>query len=231
MKSRKVKVYVDGPEIKDIKNFLDYDGFTFNPSLFKKLGATNYIEFSKKIIIETQGKPISIEVFADDYETCLYQAQKINELGKNIFVKVPITYTNGESTIKLIKKLTDEGIKLNITAIFTLDQIKNILEEIKNHPHILSIFSGRIYDIGKDASVLFKEMSDYIHSNSKCLSLWASCRMAYDLIASEKAGADIITMTPSLVKKINLFGTSPEDFSLDTVKGFYNDAKKAGFKI
>ena len=103
MKSRKVKVYVDGPEIKDIKNFLDYDGFTFNPSLFKKLGATNYIEFSKKIIIETQGKPISIEVFADDYETCLYQAQKINELGKNIFVKVPITYTNGESTIKLIK--------------------------------------------------------------------------------------------------------------------------------
>ncbi len=231
MKSRKVKVYVDGPEIKDIKNFLDYDGFTFNPSLFKKLGATNYIEFSKKIIIETQGKPISIEVFADDYETCLYQAQKINELGKNIFVKVPITYTNGESTIKLIKKLTDEGIKLNITAIFTLDQIKNILEEIKNHPHILSIFSGRIYDIGKDASVLFKEMSDYIHSNSKCLSLWASCRMAYDLIASEKAGADIITMTPSLVKKINLFGTSPEEFSLDTVKGFYNDAKKAGFKI
>ncbi len=231
MTSRKIKIYVDGPELKEIKNFQNFDGFTFNPSLFKKLGATDYLEFSKKIIVETKGKPISIEVFADDYDTCLYQAQKINDLGKNVFVKIPITYTNGESTVKLIKKLSSDGVKLNITAIFTLNQIKDILDEIKDSPHILSIFAGRIYDIGKDASILFKEMSDYIHSNSKCLSLWASCRMAYDLIASEKAGADIITMTPSLVKKINLFGTSPEDFSLDTVKGFYNDAKKAGFKI
>ncbi len=231
MKSRKIKIYIDGPEIKEIKNFLNFDGFTFNPSLFKKLGAEDYLDFSKKIITETKEKPISIEVFADDYDTCLYQAKKINNLGKNVFVKIPITYTNGESTIKLIKKLSDDGVKLNITAIFTLNQIQDILEEIKNHGHILSIFAGRIYDIGKDASILFKEMSDYIHSNSKCLSLWASCRMAYDLIASEKAGADIITMTPALVNKINLFGTTPEEFSLETVKGFYNDAKKAGFKI
>lgn len=231
MKSRKIKIYIDGPEIKEIKNFLSFDGFTFNPSLFKKLGAEDYLDFSKKIITETKEKPISIEVFADDYDTCLYQAKKINNLGKNVFVKIPITYTNGESTIKLIKKLSDDGVKLNITAIFTLNQIQDILEEIKNHGHILSIFAGRIYDIGKDASILFKEMSDYIHSNSKCLSLWASCRMAYDLIASEKAGADIITMTPALVNKINLFGTTPEEFSLETVKGFYNDAKKAGFKI
>ena len=231
MKNIKTKIYIDGPEVDDIKNFLNYDGFTFNPSLFKKLGAIDYLEFSKKIIKETKDKPISIEVFADDHDTCLNQAKKINALGSNIYVKIPITYTNGKSTIKLIEKLSNDKIKLNITAIFTLDQIRDILDAIKNYPHILSIFSGRIYDIGKDASILFKEMSDFIHSNSKCLSLWASCRMAYDLIAAEKAGADIITMTPSLVKKTKLFGTSPEDFSLDTVKGFYNDAKKAGFKI
>ncbi len=231
MKNRKVKIYVDGPDISEIKNFMNFDGFTFNPSLFKKLGATNYMEFSKQIIQETNNKPISIEVFADDYDTCFDQAKKINALGKNIFVKIPITYTNGKSTVELIKKLSDQNIKLNITAIFTLDQIKNILNEIKDKQHILSIFSGRIYDIGLDAAYLFKEMSDYIHDNSNCLSLWASCRMAYDLITSEKSGADIITMTPNLVKKISLFGKSAEEFSLDTVKGFYNDAKKAGFKI
>lgn len=231
MKNRKVKIYVDGPDINEIKNFLNFDGFTFNPSLFKKLGATNYMEFSKQIIQETNNKPISIEVFADDHDTCFDQAKKINALGKNIFVKIPITYTNGKSTIELIKKLSDQNIKLNITAIFTLDQIKNILNEIKEKQHILSIFSGRIYDIGLDAAYLFKEMSDYIHDNSNCFSLWASCRMAYDLITSEKSGADIITMTPNLVKKISLFGKSPEEFSLDTVKGFYDDAKKAGFKI
>ena len=231
MKNRKVKIYVDGPDINEIKNFLNFDGFTFNPSLFKKLGATNYMEFSKQIIQETNNKPISIEVFADDHDTCFDQAKKINALGKNIFVKIPITYTNGKSTIELIKKLSDQNIKLNITAIFTLDQIKNILNEIKEKQHILSIFSGRIYDIGLDAAYLFKEMSYYIHDNSNCFSLWASCRMAYDLITSEKSGADIITMTPNLVKKISLFGKSPEEFSLDTVKGFYDDAKKAGFKI
>tara|TARA_B100001057_G_scaffold497321_1_gene601127 strand:- start:1856 stop:2551 length:696 start_codon:yes stop_codon:yes gene_type:complete len=231
MKNRKVKIYIDGPEINEIKNFLNFDGFTFNPSLFKKLGAVNYMEFSKKIIQQTKNKPISIEVFADDYDNCLEQAKKINALGENIFVKIPITYTNGKSTIQLIKKLSEIDIKLNITAIFTLEQIKNILNEIKLKQHILSIFSGRIYDIGLDAASIFKEMSDYIHDNSKCLSLWASCRMAYDLVTSEKSGADIITMTPNLVKKISLFGKSPEEFSLDTVKGFYNDAKKAGFKI
>ena len=103
MKNIKTKIYIDGPEVEDIKNFLNYDGFTFNPSLFKKLGATDYLEFSKKIIKETKDKPISIEVFADDHDTCLNQAKKINALGSNIYVKIPITYTNGKSTIKLIE--------------------------------------------------------------------------------------------------------------------------------
>ena len=123
MKNIKTKIYIDGPSVDEIKNFLNYDGFTFNPSLFKKLGATNYLEFSKKIIKETKDKPISIEVFADDHDTCFDQAKKINALGSNIYVKIPITYTNGKSTIKLIEKLSNDKVKLNITAIFTLNQI------------------------------------------------------------------------------------------------------------
>jgi len=231
MKKNKINIYVDGPTINEIPNFLKYDGFTFNPSLYRKLGAENYLDFSKKILEKTKNKPVSIEVFSDDFENCYAQAIKIKELSSDIYVKIPITYTNGDSTIDLIKKLSDEGVKLNITAIFTLDQIKKILGEIKNNKHILSIFSGRIYDIGLDAGELFREMSSYIHENSKCLSLWASCRMAYDLVTAEKAGGDIITMAPSFIEKLSLFGKKPEDFSLETVKGFFNDAKKANFKI
>lgn len=231
MKKNKINIYIDGPSIDEITSFLKYDGFTFNPSLYKKLGADNYLNFSKKILEKTENKPVSIEVIADDLENCYSQALKIKELSDNVYVKIPITYTNGESTIKLIKKLSDVGVKLNITAIFTLDQIKKILGEIKNDKHILSIFSGRIYDIGLDGGELFKGMSDYIHENSNCLSLWASCRMPYDLLAAEKAGGDIITMPPSFIQKLSLFGKKPEEFSLETVQNFFDDAKKANFKI
>ncbi len=231
MNKNKIHIYIDGPSLDEITSFLKYDGFTFNPSIYKKLGAKNYLDFSKQILEKTDNKPVSIEVIADDFETCYLQAMKIKELDNNVFVKIPITYTNGESTITLIKKLTSEGVKLNITAIFTLGQVKKILGEIKDSKHILSIFSGRIYDIGLDGGALFKEMSDYIHNNSSCLSLWASCRMTYDLLAAEKAGGDIITMPPSFIQKLSLFGKKPEEFSLETVKGFFNDSKKANFKI
>ena len=231
MKKNNIKIYIDGAKLDEIKDFMKYDGFTFNPSLFKKLGAKDYLDFTKKIISETKNKPVSIEVFADDEDTCYTQAKIINKLNKNIFVKIPITYTNGKSTKILIKKLTDEGVKLNITAIFTLNQIKEIIDVVKSSDHILSIFSGRIYDIGLDASKIFKTISNFVHENSKCETLWASCRMAYDLISAQKSDADIITMTPGLVKKIKNFGKSPEEYSLETVKNFYNDAKDAGFKL
>lgn len=231
MKKNNIKIYIDGAKLEEIKDFMQYDGFTFNPSLFKKLGAKDYLDFTKKIISQTKNKPVSIEVFADDEDTCYRQAKIINKLNTNIFVKIPITYTNGKSTKMLIKKLAEEDVKLNITAIFTLNQIKEIVEVVKSSDHILSIFSGRIYDIGLDASEVFKAISDFVHKNSKCQTLWASCRMAYDLISAQKSNADIITMTPSLVKKIKNFGKSPEEYSLETVKNFFNDAKDAGFKL
>ena len=231
MSKSKIKVFVDGPEISEIKEFLNLDGFTFNPSLFKKLGAKDYLGFTKEILTETKNKPVSIEVFADDEENCLNQAKKIASLNKNIYVKVPITYTNGNSTKNLIKKLSGEGILLNITAIFTLDQAKEISSSLEDKRHILSIFSGRLYDIGIDAFEVFKNITTFAHNYTKCETLWASCRMAFDLKSAEKAGGDIITMTPQLIRKLKLFGKNPSEYSLETVKGFFNDAEKAGYEI
>lgn len=223
-------LYADGPTFEEIEK-LKVDGYTFNPSLYKKLGAENYIEFSKSILKKIPIKPISIEVIGDNYDECLREAKIINKLSKNIWVKIPITFTNGSSTAKLINSLVEEGIKLNITAIFTIEQIKKILPILKNSNSILSIFSGRIYDIGLDASQKFFEMSDLIHNNSNCKSLWASCRMTYDYITAQKCSADIITMSPSLISKMKLFKKDPLDYSKETVIGFYEDSMKAGFKI
>ena len=225
-----MKLYADGPTLEEIDS-LKVDGYTFNPSLFKKLGATDYLEFSEKICEKIQIKPVSIEVIGDNYDECLRQSKIISKIADNIWVKIPISYTNGESTKKLIKDLVEDGIKLNITAIFTIDQIKEIIDIVKDTNNILSIFSGRIYDIGQNAGDKFSDMTNYIHDKSNCKSLWASCRMTYDYFNAQNCKADIITMAPELIKKMKLFDKDPIEYSKETVIGFYEDAKKAGFKI
>jgi|TARA_B100001079_G_C16325879_1_gene476777 transaldolase len=226
-----MKIFLDGPTFIDIKKFKNISGYTFNPSLFKKLGAKKYINFTKKILKFTSNKDISIEVIGDDYLTCLKQALKISKIDKSIRVKIPITYSNGKSTKSLIEKLIDLKIKLNITAIFTLKQIKNILPVVKNSDTVLSIFSGRLYDIGINAANEFKKISAYVHKNSKCKTLWASCRMAYDIKTAYQCNADIITIASDLYLKSKKFGYNPVKYSRDTVKGFLDDAKKSKFII
>ena len=163
---KKIKIHIDGPSNKEINEYYkNVDGFTFNPSLFRKLKVSNYLAYTKSLLKMTKNKPLSIEVFADDEKNCLYQAKKISEISKSIFVKIPITYTSGKSTKNLIAKLNQLNIKLNITAIFTLKQIKQIYPVIRNENHILSIFAGRLYDIGIDASKEFKKMSTFINEN------------------------------------------------------------------
>lgn len=225
-----MELYADGPTLEEIDE-LNVDGYTFNPSLYKKLGASNYIDFSKKIANKIKNKSVSVEVIGDDEDECIRQGRIISKIAENISVKIPITFTNGSSTKNLISELVKEEIKLNITAIFTLDQIKEIIEVVKDSNSILSIFSGRIYDIGLNAEEKFTEMSDFIHNNSSCKSLWASCRMTYDYLTAKKASADIITMSPNLIKKMEIFNKDPLQYSKETVIGFYEDAKKAGFKI
>ena len=225
-----MELYADGPTLEEIK-VLDVDGYTFYPSLYKQLGAENYLEFSEKISKNVNSKPVSIEVIGDNHEECFRQAKIIHKISGNIWVKIPITYTNGETTKKLIDDLVNEGVKLNITAIFTLEQIKEIIGIVKSSNCILSIFSGRIYDIGQNAALKFNEMSNFIHDNSNCKSLWASCRMTYDYFTAKNSKADIITMSPLLINKMKIFNKDPIEYSRETVVSFFEDAKKAGFKI
>jgi transaldolase len=233
MNNYKIKLFSDGPTIDQINldMGINIDGYTFNPSLFKKNGAKDYLEYSKKIISECKNKPVSLEVFADDEDNMIRQGTLLNSLGKNIFVKIPIVYTNGESTLNVIKTLSENGIKLNITAIFTFEQIKKILSFIKETSSILSVFAGRLYDSGIDAKEKMVEINDYVHSNSSCLTLWASTRMPFDYITADKIGTDIITMQIDHIKKLKLFGTNPIDYSVSTVNQFYNDAKSSGFDL
>ena len=227
----KIDLYLDGPTLQEIEAFKNVDGYTFNPSLYKKLKVTNYIKFTKELINKTNNRPISIEVIANDDENCTRQGEILSKLSNNVYVKIPVIFTSGQSSKKTIQNLVDKNIKLNITAIFEISQVKEILPILKDSKAILSIFSGRIFDIGLDAKNIFSEMTKYIHENSNCKTLWASCRMSYDYILAQQSRADIITMSPNLAKKIATFGKNPLEHSKDTVKGFFDDAKSTGFVL
>jgi len=224
---------MDGPQLNEInKDYnIEIDGYTFNPSLFKKNGAKDYLGYSKEILSICSNKPVSLEVFADDKSGMIEQGMKLHSLSKNVYVKIPITFTNGESTISVIEELLKQNVKLNITAIFTLDQIKKIIKTVQNSESILSIFAGRIYDCGVDAKQKVKEMNEFIKENSKCKSLWASTRMPYDFVTAAEINTDIITMQISHIEKLRMFGLELSEYSLKTVKQFYEDAKSSGFKI
>ena len=228
-----IKLYMDGPKLDEInKDYnIEIDGYTFNPSLFKKNGAKDYLGYSKEILSICSNKPVSLEVFADDKSGMIEQGMKLHSLSENVYVKIPITFTNGESTTSVIEELLKQNVKLNITAIFTLDQIKKIIKTVQNSESILSIFAGRIYDCGVDAKQKVKEMNEFIKNNSKCKSLWASTRMPFDFVTATEIKTDIITMQISHIEKLKMFGLELSDYSLKTVKQFYEDAKSSGFKI
>lgn len=233
MNKKKIELYADGLNIDEFdQDFgVEIDGYTFNPSIFKKNGAKDYIEYSKQIIKKCKNKPVSLEVIADEEQEMIDQAKALNSLGGNIFVKIPITFTNKNFTSAVLSKLVEDKVKLNITAIFSMSQILKILPIVKNTESILSVFAGRIFDCGQDASSIVKAISSEIKKSSKCKLLWASPRMPYDYITASNCGSDIITMQSSQIKKLKMFEKNPEDYSLETVKQFYNDAKSCGYKI
>ena len=232
MKKNRTIIYADGASLDQIKKIDPLvKGYTFNPSLFRKLGVKNYLSFSKILSKKIKKKSISLEVFADDEKNMIYQAKILSNLGNNIYVKIPITFTNGKSTKNVIKELIKENVKLNITAIFTIRQVKKILPIIKNTKTILSIFAGRIYDTGVDANKIMKSICKLVHKNSKCLVLWASPRMIYDLVQANKMNCDIITLPVDLILKKKNFGKKLEIYSLETVKNFYKDSLKSKYKL
>ncbi len=234
-KEIKTKIFCDTADIKIIKRLSKktlVDGFTTNPSLMKLSGAKNYKNYSKKIIKICKKKSISLEVIADDFIQMEKQAYKIKSWGSNVYVKIPVTNSKGYSSAKIIKRLSDNGLKLNITAVYTLKQVKKIIKCVNKNSHtIISIFSGRMSDVGKDPIPIIKQSVKITKKMNKIKILWASTREAYNYTQAIDCKCDIITMPPNIIEKISKFGKSFERLTLDTVKTFYKDALSANFKI
>ena len=228
------KIFCDIADISLIKKFNKKSivkGFTTNPSLMRKAGATNYSKYCKNILKITK-KPISFEVFADNKNNIINQALKIKSWGKQIYVKIPVTNSRGIFLGKVIKHLNNKNIKLNITAVYTSKQTSQILKKInKKTKLIISIFAGRIADVGKDPVPEFAKSIKLAKKFKNVEILWASTREPYNYVQAKQLGCHIITSPPSIIEKIEKFGKSFNKLTVDTVKTFLVDSKKSKFKI
>ena len=231
----RTKIFCDIAELNQIKKFNKkkiVKGFTTNPSLMRKAGAKDYKIYSKKILKICKKKPISLEVFADDYKGMKEQALQINTWGKNVFVKIPITNSKGFFMGKIIKELNSKNIKLNITAVYTAKQTQKILKTInKKTKVIISIFAGRAGDTGKDPVPEFKKSISLSKKFKNVEVLWASVREPYNYIQAKQLGCHIITIPPATIEKIESFGKSFDQLTKETVQAFLIDSKKSNFKI
>ena len=231
----KTKIFCDIADSKTIKEFNKkkiVDGFTTNPSLMRKAGAKSYEKYSKLLLKICRKKPISLEVFADNFNEMEKQALKINSWGKNIYVKIPVINSKGKFTGQLIKKLNKKKIKLNITAVYTVAQVKKINKCLDNKTKsIISIFSGRMADVGRDPVPIIKRAVQMTRSKNKVEILWASTREPYNYTQAKQLGCQIITMPPAVIGKVSKFGKSFDKLTKDTVKAFLIDSKKSKFNI
>ena len=230
-----LKIYCDIAELKLIKKFNKkkiVKGFTTNPSLMRKAGAKDYESYSKKILKICKDKPISLEVFADEQESMIKQGIKISTWAKNVYVKVPVINSKNKFSGKVIKNLNNRGIKLNITAVYTAQQTKKILRVINNKTKvIISIFAGRAGDVGKDPVPEFIKSIKLAKKFKNVEILWASVREPYNYLQAKHFGCHIITIPPKIIEKIEKFGKSFDQLTIETVKAFLVDAKKSKFFI
>lgn len=231
----RVKMFADGADRDGIIEMYRnpwIKGFTTNPTLMRKAGLTDYEGFAKDILTVVQDRPISFEVFSDDFLEMERQAHLIASWGPNVYVKIPITNTKGESCINLLRHLSAEGIRVNVTAMMTETQVKHILPAIKDGPGaFISIFAGRLADAGCDPVPTMKRIVGILEPYKHLELIWASPRELLNLLQADEIGCHIITMTNDLIKKLPLLGKDPMLYSLDTVRMFYDDAVKAGFKL
>ncbi len=231
----KVKIFADGADKEGMlemhaKPFIK--GLTTNPTLMKKAGITNYEAFAKDILTVINDKPISFEVFSDDLSEMKRQALKIASWGENVYVKIPITNTQKVPTYSLVNELAKEGVKLNITAIMTLDQVENVVANLQqNVASYVSVFAGRIADTGVDPVPLMKKCVEVLSSNAAAELIWASPRELLNIFQADEIGCQVITVTNDILKKLSLVDYDLSEYSLDTVKMFYNDASNAGFQL
>lgn len=231
-----IDIYADGGSLEnmiELKEKSYIKGFTTNPSLMKQSGVVNYEEHCKKILNKIKEHPVSIEIFSDDFGDMIRQAEIISSWGKNVNVKIPITNSVGLSTKRVIENLVKKNININITAIFTLSQVQEIIDVVEDSKFcILSYFAGRVADTGVDPELKLITIKEFlVKEQANSLLLWASSRELLNIFHAERTGSDIITVSHELLSKINTLGKNLEEFSLDTVKMFNNDATKAGYEL
>ena len=230
-----IKIFADGADkagMLSMYNNPRIDGFTTNPTLMRKAGITDYIGFAKEILQTIDDKPVSFEVFADEFEEMERQAREIATWGSNVYVKIPVTNTKKLSSASLIKKLSAEGVQLNITAILSLEQVSEVADALKNgSSSFVSVFAGRIADTGVDPVPLMKRALEILKPVSNAELLWASPREVLNVYQAESIGCHIITATNDILKKLDLKGKDLEEYSLETVQMFFDDAQQAGYRL
>jgi transaldolase len=234
--SGRVKIFSDGADKQAMLEMNQnplVQGLTTNPTLMKKSGVTDYVRFCKEILNEIKVKPISFEVFADDFKEMKRQALEIASWGENVYVKIPITNSEGESSLGLINDLSQSGVKLNVTAVLTLEQSWGACQALKGGaPSILSVFAGRIADTGRDPLPLMQASLEMCLSTDKNIELlWASSREVLNIVQADQMGCHIITATNDLIKKMAQFNKDLSQLSLETVRMFKSDAESAGFSL
>ena len=230
-----IKIYCDSADYKIIKKYSKFNlvkGFTTNPSLMSLAGVKNYKNYSIKILKTCKNKPISLEVFSDDINSMIQQAYLINSWGKNVYVKIPVVNTQGKFTGKAIRELSSKGVKLNITAIYTYEQVEKVFLSLnKNTKSIISIFAGRMADVGKDPIPIFQKSVQLTQKHKNIEILCVSTREAYNFLQAKNLGCEIITMPSKIIEKIENFGKDFNTLTLDTVKGFFRMARNQNLKF
>lgn len=234
-KSLKIKIFADGADKQSMLEMYSKPsiaGLTTNPTLMRKSGISDYRQFCLEILHTITDKPISFEVFSDDFEEMKAQALEISSWGNNVYVKIPISNTKGELSLKLVKDLVSSGVKVNVTAVFTLDQVRATASVLSTEiPSYVSIFAGRIADTGVDPIPLVQDALLILKDLPLCEVIWASPREVLNIVHADSIGCHVITVTQDLLKKLDLFGHDLSQYSLETVKMFYDDAQAAGYKL
>jgi len=230
-----VKTFADGADITEMKRLREnplVKGFTTNPTLMRKSGIVDYEAFARDALQAIPDLPLSFEVFADEFDEMERQALKIRDWGDNVYIKIPITNTKGESAVPLLARLADQGVKVNVTAMTTAAQVEPVLGAIRSAPAAyVSVFAGRIADTGRDPVPVMSTVLGMLKETPQIELIWASPREVYDIVRANQIGCHIITVTYDLLRKVALFGKDLDEFSLETVKMFYDDASSAGYRL
>lgn len=234
MERLRIKLFADGADLESMKALAAnplIKGFTTNPTLMRKAGVTDYAAFAREVLAAIPDRPVSFEVFADEFAEMEAQAMAIAGLGKNVYVKIPITNTKGESTIPLVAQLSGRGVQINVTAVFTLTQVVDAVRALASAPSVISVFAGRIADTAIDPVPLMAEAKKFTRAKPSIELLWASPRELLNIFQADQAGCDIITVGDDILAKLHLVDKDLAAYSLDTVRMFHRDASAAGYSI